>query len=74
MDFIKVPIRVKKKDGSEETSEDRFPTDDILNYRKWHNVEGEDLTVIFFKKYTKRRKVIAVISVEELDKKLGTLV
>ena len=73
MGFIKVPIKVKRKDGSEATSEDRFPSEDILNYRAWHNKEGEDLTAIYFKKHTKRRHIIACMSPEELDKLLGTV-
>ena len=73
MDFIKVPIIVKRKDGTEAESDDRFPVEDILNYREWHNKEGKDLTAIYFKKHTKRRHIIACMSPEELDKKLGTV-
>lgn len=86
MGFVKIPIRVRKKDGSMQVEEERIQIGDIFKYRKWHNNDDEDITLIEFKptivknedddttQEIKRKSMFAVMAVEELDKLLGTTV
>ncbi len=66
--WIRIPL--SSRDGKEKKPV-RIPIDDIADYREWLNHENKSLTVFFFKKHTKRRKLIAEISVEEVDKMLN---
>jgi len=86
MGFVKIPIKVKKKDGTFQVEEERIHTEDIFKYRKWHNNDDEDITLIEFKstiiknrdsndvQEIKRKNMFAAMAVEELDKLLGTTV
>lgn len=86
MGFVKIPIKVKKKDGELQVEEERVQVADIKKYRKWHNEDNEDLTLIEFYpelikdkdgnvvQEIKRRNVFAAMSPEKLDKLLGTTV
>lgn len=68
--FIKIPI--SSRDGKDKRPV-RIPVSDIADYREWLNNDGKQLTVFFFKKHTRRRKLIAEISVEEVDGMLNVV-
>lgn len=68
--WIRIPL--SSRDGKQKEPV-RIPIDDIADYRKWLNHEDKELTVFFFKKHTRKGKLIGEISVQEVDSILNTI-
>lgn len=64
--WIKVEI-VSKEDEEETLEPIRINLDRVVDYRKWRNKSGEELTVFYFDKTAGKNKTVARISVEDVD-------
>lgn len=68
--WITVEI-VSKEDEKEELEPIRINLNRVVDYRKWRNSSGEELTVFYFDKTAGKNKTVARISVEEVDAMTG---
>jgi hypothetical protein len=63
--FIVVPIKNREGKDLEPV---RVNLEFVTDYRKWLNKDDKEQTVFFFDKKIKKKRLIADISVEEVDK------
>ncbi len=71
--FIKVEVDPEDEEGNKRGHEPvRINVNYITDYRPWLNNKRESKTVFFFDKRLKKPKIIANISVEEVDEMLNT--
>jgi len=45
----------------------------VIDYRRWRNNEGKEQTVFFFDKSARKNKIVADISVEQVNKAMSPL-
>lgn len=65
--FIVVPLT--NRDGKK-LEDVRVNLEFVTDYRKWLNNDDKEQTVFFFDKKIKKKRLIADISVEEVDEKI----
>tara|TARA_R110002020_G_scaffold148779_2_gene324823 strand:+ start:1297 stop:1536 length:240 start_codon:yes stop_codon:yes gene_type:complete len=72
MSFIEVPI------VDTESGEDLEPTsinmNYVIDYRRWRNEGGKEQTVFFFDKSARRSKIVADVSVDDVNRAISSVV
>ncbi len=66
--FVMVPCSNKEGKVLEPV---RINMDDVGDYREWKNEKDSKQTVFFFKKSTRKKRLIGDIDPKEIDAKLG---
>jgi hypothetical protein len=67
-DFINIPVTNEKGDELETL---RVNTEYITDYRRWLNTDNKEQTVFFFDSKIRKKKLVADITVMEVDKQIS---